>query len=131
MRRRWPGRTRAAAVVAGTLRPVTFDGRPRVAVAAGRDLLSDPVPLHVEAGRALAVSVHLPAAPRVATVHPVALQTSYLSDRGDFTRTAGRRTVRPPDQSWPVLTAVDVLQPRPTNAVVAIGDSITDGFGSR
>ncbi len=122
---------KGAAVAPGTLRPVTFDGRPRATVAAGRDLLSDPVPLDVEAGRALAVSVHLSSTPRVATVHPVALQTSYLSDRGDFTRTPDAGPFDHRISSWPVLTALDVLQPRPTNAVVAIGDSITDGFGSK
>jgi lysophospholipase L1-like esterase len=114
---------KGAAVVPGTLRPVTFDGRPRATVAAGRELLSDPVPL--------AVSVQLPSTPRVATVHPVALQTSYLSDRGDFTRTPDAGPFGHRISSWPVLTGLDVLQPRPTNAVVAIGDSITDGFGSK
>jgi lysophospholipase L1-like esterase len=120
-----------AAVVPGTLRPVTFDGRPRTTVAAGRDVLSDPVPLAVGAGRVLAISVHLSSTPRVATVHPVALQTSYLSDRGDFTRTPDAGPFDHRISSWPVLTALDVLQPHPTNAVVAIGDSITDGFGSK
>ena len=118
-------------MVPGTLRPVTFDGRPRATVAAGRDVLSDPVPLAVGAGRVLAVSVHLPSTPRVATVHPVALQTSYLSDRGDFTLTPDAGPFDHRISSWPVLTALDVLQPHPTNAVVAIGDSITDGFGSK
>ena len=47
---------KGAAVVSGTLRPVTFDGRPRVSITAGQDLVSDPVPLVVEAGRALAVT---------------------------------------------------------------------------
>jgi lysophospholipase L1-like esterase len=122
---------KGAAVAPGTLRPMTFDGRPRATVAAGRDLLSDPVPLDVEAGRALAVSVHLPSTPRIATVHLVALQTSYLSDRGDFTRAPDAGPFGHRISSWPVLTALDVLQPRPTNAVVAIGDSITDGFGSK
>jgi lysophospholipase L1-like esterase len=32
--------------------------------------------------------------------------------------------------SWYVLTGVDVRVPRPVNAVVTIGDSITDGIGS-
>jgi lysophospholipase L1-like esterase len=122
---------KGAAVVPGTLRAVTFDGRPRATVAAGRDLLSDPLPLPVEGGRALAVSVHLPSTPRVATVHPVALQTSYLSGPGDFTRTPDAGPFDHRISSWPVLTALDVLQPRPTKAVVAIGDSITDGFGSK
>ena len=121
----------AAAVVADTLRPVTFDGRPGAVLAPGRDLVSDPVPVLAEAGRALAVSLHLSTVPRVGSVHPVALQTSFLSRPGDFTRTAGAAPFGRRVTSWPVLTGLDVLLPRPTNAVVAIGDSITDGYGSR
>lgn len=120
-----------AAVVAGTLRPVTFDGRSRVELAPGADVLSDPVPLLAEAGRAVAVSLHLPSVPRTATVHPIALQTSYLSRRGDFTEAAGGGSFPRRITSWPVLTGVDVMLPRPTNAVLAIGDSITDGYGGR
>ena len=37
---------------------------------------------------------------------------------------------RAPIGSWLVLTGVDVLAPRPVNALVAMGDSITDGVGS-
>jgi lysophospholipase L1-like esterase len=121
----------AAAVVADTLRPVTFDGRPGAVLAPGRDLVSDPVPVLAEAGRALAVSLHLSAVPRVGSVHPVALQTSFLSRPGDFTRTAGAAPFGRRVTSWPLLTGLDVLLPRPTNVLVAIGDSITDGYGTR
>ena len=121
----------AAAVIADTLRPVSFDGQPRIVLAPGRELVSDPVPVLAEAGRALAVSLYLPAVPRFGTVHPIALQTSYLSRRGDYSGAAGAAPFGRRITSWPVLAGLDVLLPRPTNAVVAIGDSITDGFGSR
>jgi lysophospholipase L1-like esterase len=52
----------------------------------------------------------------VLTGHAVALQTSYLDGV--------------PLDSWLVLTGLDVLAPRPENAVVTVGDSITDGVGS-
>jgi lysophospholipase L1-like esterase len=116
-----------ADLVPGTVRPVTF---PATAVPAGTDLVSDPVPVVAEAGKALAVSLVLPRTPRVVDAHPVALQTSYLSRPGDasldddgaaFTTTFG---------SWLVLTGIDVLTPHPVNAVVTMGDSITDGVGS-
>lgn len=122
------GRAAAGAdLVPGTVRPATF---PAAAVPAGDDLVSDPVPVAAEAGQLLAVSLVLPQAPGVVDGHPVALQTSYLSGPGDasldddgaaFTTTLG---------SWLVLAGVDVLAPHPVNAVVAMGDSITDGVGS-
>jgi lysophospholipase L1-like esterase len=121
----------AAGLVSGSARPVAFAGKPEVTIAPGADVVSDPVPLVAEAGRPLAVSLHLPAAPSVITRHAVALQTSYLSTgRGDATFADGAAFAGVPVHSWLVLTGVDVRVPRPVNAVVAVGDSITDGVGS-
>ncbi len=121
----------AAGLVPGSARPVAFAGKPQVAIAPGADVVSDPVPLVAEAGRPLAVSLHLPVAPAVVTGHAVALQTSYLSTgRGDVTFADGAAFAGVPVHSWLVLTGVDVRVPRPVNAVVAVGDSITDGVGS-
>ena len=118
-----------AGLLPGTVRAVSFAGQPSVVVPAGADVVSDPVPLVAEAGRPLAVSMFLPVRPEVLTQHAVALQTSYLSGPGDLTLGSGPG-FDTPIGSWLVLTGVDVLAPRPVNAVVAIGDSITDGVGS-
>ncbi|GAA1307551.1 GDSL-type esterase/lipase family protein [Pseudonocardia xinjiangensis] len=119
----------AAGLLPGTVASVMFGGQPSVVIPAGADVLSDPVPLVAEAGRPLAVSMFLPVAPPVLTQHSVALQTSYVSRRGDWT--LGDASAFPvPVGSWLVLTGVDVLVPRPVNAVVTVGDSITDGVGS-
>ena len=72
----------------------------------------------------------LASAPDVVAEHPVALQTSYLSGSGDFSFDAEGAAFATPIGSWMVLTGVDVLAPRPVNALVAMGDSITDGVGS-
>lgn len=117
-------------VVPATLTRVLFAGRGTVVVPAGGDVVSDPVPVLAEAGRALAVSMFLPVAPSVTTGHAVALQTSYLSRRGDHTLVPGSAPFATPTGAWFVLTGVDVLAPRPVHAVVAVGDSITDGVGS-
>ena len=130
-RRRWPGLdTGGRGGRRHAARRSTFDGRPRVIVPAGRDLLSDPVPVAAEAGRALAVSLHLPAAPAGRHRAPGGPADLLPVRPRRLHRRPGRRPVRPADQSWPVLTGVDVLLPRPVNAVVAVGDSITDGVGS-
>jgi lysophospholipase L1-like esterase len=117
-----------AALVPGTVAPVTFAG-PSV-VPPGGELVSDPVPVAAEAGRAIAVSVVLPQTPDVVAEHPVALQTSYLSGPGNASTDEDGAAFTSPLESWLVLTGVDVLAPRPVNAVVAMGDSITDGVGS-
>jgi lysophospholipase L1-like esterase len=119
----------AAGLVAGTARPVPFAGRQAVVIPAGGEVVSDAVPFVAEAGRPLAVSLFLPVVPPVLTQHAVALQSSYVSGRGDatFGDAAAFRSQLP---SWVVLTGIDVQVPRRVNAVVAVGDSITDGVGA-
>jgi lysophospholipase L1-like esterase len=119
-----------AALVPGTAAPVAFDGRPDAVVAPSDELVSDPVAVVAEAGSPLAVSLVLASTPDVVAEHPVALQTSYLSGSGDFSLDAEGDGFGTPIGSWMVLTGVDVLAPRPVNALVAMGDSITDGVGS-
>lgn len=109
-------RSDGAAPVPGASQPVAFHGLAGVVVPPGGEVLSDPVPVVAEVGVPLVVSLAVTAAPAVATQHTVALQTSYIGQS--------------PVSSWLFLTGVDVLAPRPENAVVAVGDSITDGVGS-
>jgi lysophospholipase L1-like esterase len=116
--------------VPGTVAPVAFAGRSDAVVAPGAELVSDPVPVVAEAGRPIAVSLVLASDPDVVAEHPVALQTSYLSGAGDFTYDTEGAAFATPVGSWMVLTGVDVLTPRPVNALVTMGDSITDGVGS-
>ena len=118
-----------AGLLSGSVQPVAFGGKTSVVIPPGAEVESDQVPLEVEAGQPLAVSMFLPAAPPVMTQHSVALQTSYISRPGDWT--FGDASAFPTRiLSWLVLTGVDVLAPRPVNAVVTMGDSITDGVGS-
>ncbi len=118
-----------AGVLPGSVAPVAFAGRATVVIPAGGHVVSDAVPLVVEAGRPLAVSLFLPVVPPVLTQHAVALRDSYVSERGDATY--GDASAFPVTvASWPVLAGVEVRVPRPVNAVVAVGDSITDGVGA-
>src|SRR5258708_13710630 len=61
-------------------------------------------------------------------MHYSAQQTSYIG-RGDLT---GAATISEAATitSWVFLTGVDVLAPKSASAVVAFGDSITDGARS-
>ncbi|MFR9806389.1 GDSL-type esterase/lipase family protein [Pseudonocardia sp. RS010] len=119
-----------AALVPGTVRPVLFAGAPAVVVPPGRELASDPLAFVAQRGTPLAVSLHLPVEPDRVAVHPVALQTSYVSGPGDVVDSVDPAPFTRAVSSWFVLTGVDVLVPRAENAVVLVGDSITDGVGS-
>lgn len=119
-----------AGVFPGTSRAVAFGGAAGVTIAPGTDVTSDPVPLEVVTGRPVAVSLHVVAAPASVPQHPVALQTSYLVHGRDLTAAPAIGAVAEPVPSWFVLTGLDVRAPRPVAALVAVGDSITDGVGS-
>ncbi|TYQ20294.1 UNVERIFIED_ORG: lysophospholipase L1-like esterase [Zoogloea ramigera] len=119
-----PGR---AAIDAATLQALTFDGRSAVTIPAGAEYYSDPVSIEVPAGADLAISLHFTGEPARQTSHSGARASSFLA--------AGNRTA---DADWPgaatvtrwfAIADVDVLAPRAAGALVAIGDSITDGYG--
>jgi lysophospholipase L1-like esterase len=146
------------ALVAGTNRPVAFAGKSRVTVAPGQQAWSDPIDLPFAcapasaaalAGRKLAVSFHVPGqsrggsgGPRAGlpagggsgpmTWHAKALQTSYLTAPGGGSRAAEEGEAGFPfsTTSWFFLDAVEVKAPADAHAVVAFGDSITDGTNS-
>ena len=120
---------RGAVVVAGSMRPLRFSGSTTVTIAAGDAVMSDPVLLPVEAEQGLAVSVYVPGTAVRSSVHGGALTTSYLTepgagDRADdedgaaFTRSTSR-------MHW--LSAIEVFSSSARGAIVALGDSITDG----
>lgn len=115
-------------IVAGSDRALTFSGRPTVAIPPDALVLSDPVKLIVPAGANLAVSLFLPKATAGGGIHYASQQNSYLG-AGDVT---GAASLPQPATvaSWVFLTGVDVLAPAAAGAVVAFGDSITDGARS-
>jgi lysophospholipase L1-like esterase len=118
-------RQRGAAIVAGSDRVLTFSGERSITIPPGAPVLSDPVELDVPALSDLAISLHLPGSVQATTMHGAAFQTNYLSLPGNFTSAQ----TFPTDRTitfWPFLTEVDVNAPGAA-AIVALGDSITDG----
>ncbi|ANP52747.1 lysophospholipase L1-like esterase [Streptomyces griseochromogenes] len=123
-------RSRGAALKPGTNRRLTFGGARTVTVPAGAVVWSDPLPGKVPAGVDLVVSLHTPTAAGPATGHGMAMQTSYLA-QGDHTGEDSAADWTATTGSWWYLDAVSVRPQRPgTGAVVALGDSITDGWQS-
>jgi lysophospholipase L1-like esterase len=117
-----------AAIDPATDRAVTFAGSGEVIVPAGAEFLSDPVALPVAALSDLAISVHLEAAPVRETGHPGSRATSYLV-HGDQVAAADLVGAKKVDH-WYQLAGVDVALTGQGAAVVALGDSITDGHGA-
>ncbi|OLF16285.1 SGNH/GDSL hydrolase family protein [Actinophytocola xanthii] len=116
-------------IVPATDRRVTFSGEPAVTIPAGAPMLSDPVPLAVPARADLVVSIHLPEHTPVTTLHSFALQENAVAD-GNVTDDESVAPVRTVTQ-WYFLSGVAVhTSARGAAAVVAFGDSITNGFSS-
>jgi lysophospholipase L1-like esterase len=117
-------------IVPATDRRVTFAGEGGVTIPAGAPMVSDPVPLAVPARADLVVSIHLPEHTPVTTLHSFALQENVVA-AGDVTDDETVAPVRTVTQ-WYFLSGVAVhTTARDASAVVAFGDSITNGFSSQ
>lgn len=126
-------RAKDAAIVPDSARALTFSGRPATTIPAGAALVSDPVSLTVPPLADLAIDLYLPgdtaAGSSPLTIHNGAFQTSYVSPPGDQTG-AVDMPLMTTTQSWFFLARVEVMAPEEIAAVVAFGDSITDGTRS-
>ena len=105
---------------------LTFGGRTMVTIPPGALMVSDPATVNVPAGSDLAVSFFLPVQTIThLSVHGSADQTSYTAPGN----VVGARTLESPSEirNWPFVKGVDVKVTARSAAVVAFGDSITDG----
>jgi len=118
-----------ASISPGLLMPVLFAGQSSVTIAAGGSVTSDPIPLKVDAQEDLAVSVYIPGSDVPASQHNGALVTSFITENGagDLTASQSGAPFKTRITTMPWLKAIDVLSAAPTTAIVAFGDSITDG----
>ncbi|MFS2003318.1 SGNH/GDSL hydrolase family protein [Duganella sp. CT11-25] len=116
-----------ADVDAPTLRPLTFDGRTTVMIPAGAEYYSDTVSMELKPAADLAVSLYFKGEPARQTGHPGARTNSFLAQGNrvmDAVWTEPGKVTR-----WYALSDVEVQAPRGAGAMVAVGDSITDGYG--
>ncbi|OKL61344.1 hypothetical protein UA08_03236 [Talaromyces atroroseus] len=100
------------AVQPDTLHPLTFSGDPEACIPAGALVVSDPINIGgLPPATAVSISLFLPDGQLpggIVTLHP------------------GSRTT-----SWYYISGIEILVPRESSAFVLIGDSITDGRGSK
>jgi len=119
-----------AALVSGSNRRLTFQGKSALTLAAGQGATSDPVPFRVEAFRRLAVSLDVASATEVSG-HQLGLTTNYIAP-GAVGSNASGKGFAPIAQNngnhpfyW--VAAVDVRSGHASGTIVTLGDSITDG----
>lgn len=125
-------RDKEGAIQATSGRALTFSGKPTITIPAGAVMYSDPVKLTVPQMADLAIDLYLPGTTNTGatvTMHNGALQTNYISETGNHVGMATLPTVSK-IQNWFLLSRVEVVAPDADGAVVAFGDSITDGARS-
>ncbi len=117
----------AGAVQPGSLHALTFGGSPSIVIPPGAIAVSDSVAMATPALGDLAISIFLPLQQiSDVSVHSGANQDNYIQTGNNVNApTLTGATVTP---SWFFLKAVDVVPTAADSAaVVAFGDSITDG----
>jgi lysophospholipase L1-like esterase len=119
----------AVSLDAASLRALRFGGRRALVLPPGAVRYSDPVDLPVHAGETLGISLHVTEAATPATWHFDALRDNFISPPGDYTATPAMPVAATTGAVlW--LSGVDVQADAPLPVLVALGDSITNGFQS-
>ncbi len=128
----------SAALLRGSNRLVTFGGKMSVTVAPGGSVWSDPITMPFAgqpdplAGRRMAVSFHIAGESGPMTWHAKALTTSYVTAPGAGSKGTSEDEAAFPytTASWFFLDAIEMTAPTDAFAIMAFGDSITDGTAS-
>ncbi|HET8695889.1 MAG TPA: SGNH/GDSL hydrolase family protein [Gammaproteobacteria bacterium] len=126
-------RDKDASVVASSVKPLTVSGASTFSILAGATVVTDPVDLVVQPVSDLVIDLYVPndigVSPSPVTTHNGASQTNYLSETGDHTGEPAFK-VASQTNAWFLLARVEVPADANTHAIVAFGDSITDGARS-
>jgi lysophospholipase L1-like esterase len=122
-------RVRGPAVAAGLVKAISFGGKNTVTVPAGGSVESDAIALHVDAQQDLAVSLMVAGTDVQPSQHNNAVVTSYVTDNeaGDQTESVDGKPFDGKTTAMFWLKSIDVRSSAPATAIVAFGDSITDG----
>ncbi len=107
---------------------VTFGGRPSITIPPGAPAISDPVAIDVKALDSLSISLFVPRNTGPVATHPLGRATAYLADGGDQTAATALPGAATSIARF-FISGVEVDAPG-ASALVTLGDSITDGYGS-
>ena len=116
-----------SAVDAATITNLTFKGNSEVTITAKSEVYSDPVAFDLDTSMRVAITIYYGkfTASDNTTFHYGSRTNSYYLS-GDKTASAdfsGAQTI----ERWYTISSIDVLAPKSSYAVAAIGNSITDG----
>jgi lysophospholipase L1-like esterase len=115
-------------IQAGSDHAVTFGGSPSIVIPVGAPAISDPIDLAVAPLAKVSVSLFFPEVSPTTTMHWDGHQTAYVAAGDKVADVDFKADAKQTQRVF--LTEIMVDAPADTRAVVAFGDSITDGDGS-
>ncbi len=119
-------RDKDSAILPKTDRVLTVGGEKSFRMLPGATVISDPVDLDFPALADLAISLYLPTDTGLPPNHLVGVHTTYISGPGDFSGQVAISSGTTITASY-WISAIDVVAPEKSFAIVTLGDSITDG----
>jgi lysophospholipase L1-like esterase len=120
-------RDKAAGILPGSLRKLTFGGAESATIAVGSLLISDAIDFPLAPLADVAISVYLPEdlPASFGITGRYSRQTNYISPPGNFAAEAVMPVGKITDD-WYFVSGVDVVASPEVDGVVALGDSLTD-----
>ena len=115
-------------ILPGSGRPLTFGGRTWVVLPPGARISSDPVAFDVRAQSDLSVSLHVEADSGPTTSHPIGLRGAWMAPGNQVMAEKLEGATQFRSYLW--LDGIDVNASPRAAAIIAFGDSITDGFST-
>jgi lysophospholipase L1-like esterase len=112
----------------GSDRALTFNGSSEFTIPAGAEYFSDPLYYVVPPESDLTVTMYLNSMPEQETGHPGSRATSWLA-HGSLASAIDLPNAQTVEH-WYFLSGIDMEAPANASAIVALGDSITDGHAS-
>ena len=117
-----------ASIDSGSQAQLLFNGQSGTVIQPGSIMYSDAIDFEVGAFNNLAVSIYTTSAPSDITGHPGSRTTSYIAE-GNLCTESDLPGANKTDH-WYLLSSIEVLAAGDSEAIVVLGDSITDGRGS-
>jgi lysophospholipase L1-like esterase len=107
---------------------INFNGKPEVIIEPGKIVTSDPFRFSMQPRTNLAITIYFGDTSPDVTGHPGSRTTSYILPGNEVSAVDFPDAVT--TDHWYIINGIDVVAPKPSAAVVVIGNSITDGRGS-
>ncbi len=111
-----------------TDKELLFDGKPSVTMAPGGEVTSDPFDFNLEPLSKVAITIYYGETSPDVTGHPGSRTTSYILKGNEVSKELFDNAAT--TDHWYNIQGIDVMAPKSASAVVALGNSITDGRGS-